>query len=88
MVRDDGLCLLLQRLGNGVLKWHPNYADLLLLIDLMAIGHCRGANADEEIKVVGRDGLRLRPEHLHCRRHMNPANAIEDMASGAWRRLG
>jgi len=88
MVRDDGLCLLLQRLGNGVLKWHPNYADLLLLIDLMAIGHCRGANADEVIKVVGRDGPRLRHGHLRCRRHMNPANAIEDMASGAWRRLG
>lgn len=88
MVRDDGLCLLLRHLGSGVSKWHPNYADLLLPIDLMAIGHCRGANVDEVIKVVGRDGLRLRLEHLHCRRHMNPANAIEDMASGAWRRLG
>ena len=88
MVRDDGLCLLLRHLGSGVSKWHQNYADLLLLIDLMAKGHCRGANVDEVIEVVGRDGPRLRPGHLRCHRHMNLVIAIEDMASGAWRRLG
>jgi hypothetical protein len=82
MAMVDVLCLLLRHLGNDVSTSHPNYADLLPPVNLMARGRYRGVNVVEVI-VVAEYGD---PRRLRCRRDTRHLNVFGGIESGSWRR--
>jgi len=82
MATVDVLYLLHRHLGNDVLTWHPNYADLLPPVDLMARARYRGVNVVEVIVVVEYDD----PRRLRYHRDTRHLNVFVGIGSGSWRR--